>query len=107
MVQQFSSRRAASPERWQAALARAVEHGIEVLQVFGSARFVVTSATRLTTVHETDGDRCSCEAATAGDPVCCHRAVVRSILGTLDPDPEPPTIRALAKQYVYVRPHAA
>ena len=37
------------------------------------------------TLHRTDGRRCSCEAALAGDAVCTHRAVARFVLGWLAP----------------------
>ena len=107
MVQQQTTRRPESPARWTAALARAIAAGVEPLQVAGTGEWVVTSATRLMTVYETDGDSCTCEAAAAGDAVCMHRAAVRFVLGRLglDPDPAPaPTVRPLARQYVY---HAA
>jgi len=107
MVQQ-TTRRAESPERWRAALYRAFAAGVEPLQVGHTDRWVVTSATRLATVYETDGVSCGCEAALAGDPICQHRAAVRFVLGRLGLDPEPaPSPRPLAKQYLHDRPHAA
>lgn len=83
------TRRVESPARWQAALERAIAAGIEPLQIAGTGEWVVTSATRLTTVYRTDGMTCECEAAFAGDPVCQHRAAVRFVLGRLAPTPEP------------------
>jgi hypothetical protein len=78
-------------ERWQAALARATSNGLEVFTAADSGERFVTSASKLDTLHRTDGRRCSCEAAVAGDPVCQHRAVVRFVMGWLpaaDVEPE-------------------
>ncbi len=100
---QTLARRATTPERWRAALDRAVDNGIEPLQVAGSGEWVVTSATRTGTVYRTDGVTCECEAALHGDAVCAHRAVVRFVLGWLtdaDPESEP---RPLERQYLQPR----
>ena len=70
-------------ERWHKALARALEQGLEIFTVADTGERFVTSASRLDTLHRTDGRRCTCEAAVAGDPVCMHRAVVRSVMGWL------------------------
>ena len=91
------TRRQATPERWQAALERAIEQGVEPLQIAGTGEWVCTSASKLNTVYRTDGVACECEAAFAGDPVCLHRAAVRYVLGTL---PEP-TAPAPASTVVY------
>jgi hypothetical protein len=72
-----------SLERWQAALQRAIDAGLEVFTAADSGERFVTSASKLDTLHRTDGRRCSCEAAVAGDPVCQHRAVVRFVMGWL------------------------
>jgi hypothetical protein len=82
-----------SPERWQKAFQRAIEQGLEVFVVNDTGERLVTSATRLDIVHRTDGYTCTCEAAVLGaDPVCQHRAVVRSLFGWLtDPTPAAPT----------------
>ena len=74
-----------SLERWQAALQRAMEAGLEVFTAADDdgERFI-TSASKLDTLHRTDGRRCSCEAAVAGDPSTArHRAVVRFVMGWL------------------------
>ena len=98
--------RVAGPERWAKALERAVAAGVEPLQIAGSGEWVCTSASRLNVVYRTDGVACECEAAFAGDPVCCHRAAVRYALGWwLSPDgwrkgPEP-TPPAPATTVVY------
>ncbi len=76
---------AATPDRWEKALARAVAAGLEVFRVADTGEVMVSSASKLDTLHRTDGQRCSCEAALAGDPVCQHRAVARFVLGWLAP----------------------
>lgn len=80
-----------SPERWQKALDRAIDQGLEVFQISDTGERLVTSASRLDTVHRTDGYTCTCEAAMLGaDPVCQHRALVRFLLGWLNgPGPAP------------------
>jgi hypothetical protein len=81
-----------TPERWEAALARAKSAGVKVYAL-GYGRFAVTSAHdagrayQVTTLPET----CTCPAAQVGDPVCIHRAAVRD---DLNPQPEPPTHQA-------------
>ena len=74
-----------TPVRWQRALARARAAGLEVFRVADTGELMVTSASKLDTLHRTDGRRCSCEAVLAGDPVCQHRAVARFVLGWLAP----------------------
>ncbi len=75
-----------SPERWQKALARAMAAGIDVLYVGGSDAYAVESQSRPGLVFLVDaaGRTCGCEAATVGDPVCLHRALVRFITNQLD-----------------------
>lgn len=84
-----------TPERWQKALERAIAQGLEIFMVNDTGERLVTSATRLDVVHRTDGFYCTCEAAVLGaDPVCQHRAVVRSVLGWVpDPTPAAPAAR--------------
>jgi len=92
-VAAISGPRPATPERWQAALRRAIASGIEPLRIAGSGEFVVTSATRGGTVYRSDGFSCECEAAMLGnDPVCAHRAVVLYVnhpLALREPTPAP------------------
>ena len=76
-------RREATEARWQAALARAVSNGLEAFVAADTGERFVTSASKLDTLHRCDGHQCSCDAALAGDPVCMHRAVVRSVMGWL------------------------
>lgn len=72
--------------RWNRALERAHAAGITATPVAGKAWFAVTSADH-SVVYMTDRDRCTCAAAQHGDPVCCHRALVRDLT---NPQPEPP-----------------
>ena len=99
-------RRTESPERWRAALERAIQNGIEPLQIAGTGEWVVTSATRLGTVYRSDGTACECEAALALDPICQHRAAVRFVRGLLapDPEPEPPAAAAPGPVPTPIRP---
>ena len=87
-----------TPERWEKALTRAVEQGLEVFMVNDTGERLVTSSSRLDVVHRTDGFECTCEAALLGaDPVCQHRAVVRYIFGWL-PEPTPPAVGGHARR---------
>jgi hypothetical protein len=76
--------RGESPERWQMALQRAFTVGLEVFRLADSRELVVSSASQFDLLHRTDGERCTCEAARHGDPVCTHRAVARFVRGLLD-----------------------
>lgn len=84
-----TQRRFETPERWQRALQRAIDNGLEVFSVSDTGERMVTSASKLDTLHRTDGYSCTCEAALAGDPVCQHRAVVRFVMGW-EPEPSAP-----------------
>jgi hypothetical protein len=84
------SRRASTPQRWQAALARAQKEGIEVRQLVGSGGWIATSGTDRRTAYELDVTRgivhgCACPAASHDDPVCKHRAAYWVALGIDDP----------------------
>ena len=86
MVTAVNRHRVESPERWAKALQRAIEHGIDVLDIAGDpAHFAVESQSRPGVVHLVDaaGRVCTCEAAVTGDPVCAHRAIVRFAAGLL------------------------
>jgi len=78
-----------SAQRWQAALQRAIENGIEVFRIAGTGEYVVTSATKLDTVYRSDGISCECDAARSGDSICQHRAVVRYVTGWIEELPLP------------------
>lgn len=86
MVTAVTRQRIESPERWAKALQRAIAHGIDILDIAGDpGHFAVESQSRPGVVHLVDaaGRGCTCEAATTGDPVCAHRAIVRFVAGLL------------------------
>jgi hypothetical protein len=90
--------RQATPQRWQAALTRALDNGVRVYQISGTGQWVATSASKPGVCFAVSVDACECEAAMLGaDPVCQHRAALRCELGMLWPeDPTPPTPAAPA-----------
>ena len=97
--------RQATPERWQAALRRALDEGVQVRQVVGCGLWVATSGTDVTKayavqVHNGIARGCECPAGEFGDPICKHRAAYYHAAGLLDldpePEPEPPAPVALA-----------
>ncbi|MBA2595485.1 MAG: hypothetical protein H0V00_02555 [Chloroflexia bacterium] len=84
-------RRKSTPERWQAALARARNEGVEVRQLVGSGGWIATSGTDRQLAYElavTGGvvHGCACPAALHEDPVCKHRAAYWVSLGVVDPE---------------------
>jgi hypothetical protein len=84
------TRRESTPERWQAALARARKEGVEVRQLVGSGGWIATSGTNQRVAYElevTGGivHGCACPAASHDDPVCKHRAAYWLALGIVDP----------------------
>ncbi len=92
MVQSASVRRPvrrATPERWQAALKRALDAGVQVRQLAGSGAWVATSATDPTAAYLVNGQSCECQAGEYGDPICKHRAAYWHALGALDLEIEP------------------
>lgn len=83
-------RRLATPERWQAALARAQNEGIEVRQLVGSGGWIATSGSDRRAAYELDVTGgivhgCACLAAAHDDPVCKHRAAYLVAHGIYDP----------------------
>lgn len=87
--------------RWQRALLRAMDEGLDPVQVAGREQtWFVQSGSDLNVGYlvERDGYSCTCPAGAGGDAVCKHRAVVRYVVGHLeldggedrDPEPEPP-----------------
>jgi hypothetical protein len=84
------TRRESTPERWQAALARARKEGVEVRQLVGSGGWIATSGTNTRAAYElevTGGivHGCACPAALHDDPVCKHRAAYWLVMGIVDP----------------------
>lgn len=83
--------RKATPERWQCALQRAFDEGIELRQLAGCGMVVATSASDPTIAYEVSRFGCECRAGEYGDEVCKHRALFWHMQGALDlDDPEPP-----------------
>ena len=91
MVQQAPARRPrqATPERWQAALGRAVAERVQVRQLAHSGAWVATSGTDAALAYQVDvtngiAHGCTCEAGQHNDPVCKHRAMYYHLVGMLD-----------------------
>ncbi len=87
--------RQATPERWQAALARALAEGVQVRQLAGCGAWIATSGHDATVAYQVAvsggvAHGCGCPAGEHGDPVCKHRALWYHLAGLLDPEPEPP-----------------
>jgi hypothetical protein len=80
-----------TPARWQKALKRALEQGVDVRQLATTGVWVATSGTDSTAAYVVTESDCECRAAQEGDCVCKHRALLRHVLGMLplDPDPTP------------------
>lgn len=79
--------------RWQKALRRALDEGIDVRQLATSGVWIATSGTSSSTAYVVTPTDCECRAAAEGDVCCKHRALLRHVLGDLplEPQPEPPT----------------
>lgn len=71
-----------TPNRWARALTRALYGGVEIFTTASGQRFA-TSATQHDMLYAVSETTCECRAAQEGDPICMHRAALRSILGTL------------------------
>ncbi len=82
--------RPTTPERWQAALKRALAAGVEVRQLAGSGAWVAGSATDPRAAYVVSGQACECRAAAEGDPVCVHRAAYWHAQGVLEVEPAAP-----------------
>lgn len=61
--------------RWDAALSRARNEGIRLRAGSAAGRYQVISNGH---TYDTTADTCTCMAALNGDPICKHRAAVRS-----------------------------
>lgn len=77
--------RVESDARWMRAYFRALDAGIDAMEIGGGSGYAVESATSSSVVYLVDaaGITCTCQAGQAGDPVCLHRAVVRFFGGNL------------------------
>jgi hypothetical protein len=85
--------RVETPARWQLALSRAIRANLSYMELIGGDGAWAVSSTR----DEEQGyvvtlDTCTCAAGRGGDPICCHRALVRALTGLLPLDPPPATI---------------
>ncbi len=81
--------RRATPERWQAALRRAIAEGIQVRQLAGSGAWIATSGSDAAAAYLVSAQGCECQAGEYGDPICKHRAAYWHALGALDQEIEP------------------
>ncbi len=81
--------RRATPQRWQAALQRALAEGIQVRQLAGSGAWVATSGSDPAVAYLVSAQGCECQAGEHGDPTCKHRAAFWHAQGVLDLEPEP------------------
>ncbi len=71
-----------TPARWKAAFDRARQEGVTVRQLSASGGWIASSANDPHLAYEVSIYRCTCPAAELGDdPVCKHRAALRSHLG--------------------------
>jgi hypothetical protein len=94
--------RQVTPERWQAALARALAERVTVRQVNANGMWVATSGTDTTMAYllEVTGGivhSCTCPAGQFDDPICKHRArwyYDAGLLDLHDPEPDPPALGA-------------
>lgn len=81
-----------TPARWQKALRRALDEGVDVRQLATTGVWIATSGTSSSTAYVLTPTDCECRAAAEGDVCCKHRALLRHVLGDLplEPQPEPP-----------------
>lgn len=92
MAMQTRRNRQATPQRWQAALRRAIDGDVRVVQLSSTGQWIATSASDPTSAYELEvvngsAVGCSCPAAQFGnDPVCLHRAAYWHLVGILDLD---------------------
>ncbi|MBA2276234.1 MAG: hypothetical protein H0W06_00605 [Chloroflexia bacterium] len=90
--------RANTPARWQTALKRPLDEGVEIRQPAGCGMWIATSSSSAGTAHEVTSWACGCPAGQFGDPVCKHGAALLARVGrlALETEPEPPTPAAPA-----------
>jgi hypothetical protein len=93
--QQVRCNRQSGPQRWQAALCRALEEGVTVRQVNANGMWVAASGTDRSMAYllEITGGivhSCTCPAGQHGDPVCKHRAQWYFNAGLLSLDNDTP-----------------
>jgi hypothetical protein len=74
-------------ERWQEALRRAHNEGVQVRQLAGCGMWIATSGSDRMTAYEVTPWGCECHAGQYGDPICKHRAALLEKLGRLSIQP--------------------
>lgn len=85
-----SRQRTESPERWAKALSRAIAANLAYIElVGGDGAWAVSSQRDSERGYVATTHTCTCEAGRSGDPVCCHRALVRVLTGYGEPALEP------------------
>jgi hypothetical protein len=76
-----------TPERWQKALSRAISHNLGYMELIGGdGAFAVSSTKGEESGYIATTRTCTCQAGRGGDPVCCHRALVRALTGAMPVD---------------------
>jgi hypothetical protein len=76
-----------TPERWQKALSRAISHNLGYMELIGGdGAFAVSSTRDEEAGYIATAGSCTCPAGRGGDPVCCHRALVRALTGAMPVD---------------------
>src|SRR5215208_7689458 len=87
MAVQMVRQRVDSPERWQKALERAMEANLAYIELIaGDGAWAVSSRQDCERGYIATTRTCTCEAGRSGDPVCCHRALVRALTGVMPVD---------------------
>ncbi len=89
--------RLASPARWQAAVARALEQGLALRCEASTGMAIAPSGNHAKLAYVTDGATCTCQAGENCDPICKHRALCWHERGALDPEPPTPAAPALTR----------
>jgi hypothetical protein len=87
MAVQMIRPRVDSPERWQKALSRALLANLSYIELIGGdGAFAVSSTGDEEAGYIATVGSCTCPAGRGGDPVCCHRALVRVLTGVMPVD---------------------
>jgi len=85
-----AARHQATPERWRAALGRAVEANLIYLELIGGdGAFAVSSSRDPEAGYIATTGSCTCPSGRSGAVICLHRALVRCLVGELPVEPEP------------------
>jgi hypothetical protein len=94
MVQVVQSQvriRVESPERWASALQRAMDANLIYIELIaGDGAWAVSSQCDCERGYIATTHTCTCEAGRSGDPVCCHRALARALVGVMSVEEETP-----------------